>query len=411
MPMLLGIIAIPFLLNRIGVERLGVLTLIWSLIGYFSIFDFGLGRALTQKIASIRGGDPGNIIKAAQSGIGLMLLTGLLGATATFLLFTFADVSWLGVSAQLTNETKTAIYLAALGIPAATITSGLKGILEGYENFQTANVLRLVLGASNFLAPMAAVKYYGPDLSIIVAGLVASRIVVMALHIPPVVRKLRLHTASKLPTKQNTGLQLFRFGAWMTLSNLISPLMVISDRFVISHVSGGSVVAYYTIPNDFLLRTLVIPAAITTTIFPIFSLLMVCDIEKAKKIYKKSLYTIFGVMAFFVFFTVLFGHWGLSRWLGPEFADKSYLVAIILALGVMLNGMAQVPHSALQGGGNVRITSIIHACEFFVYTPILLTFVYLYGITGAAIAWTARAAADFLLLSWHAKKAMEASSV
>ena len=36
----------------IGVEAFGILTLIWSLIGYFSLFDFWLGRALTQRVAA-----------------------------------------------------------------------------------------------------------------------------------------------------------------------------------------------------------------------------------------------------------------------------------------------------------------------------------------------------------------------
>ena len=52
-PMLIGIATIPYIYRQIGIERIGVLTLIWALIGYFSIFDFGLGRAITQRIASL----------------------------------------------------------------------------------------------------------------------------------------------------------------------------------------------------------------------------------------------------------------------------------------------------------------------------------------------------------------------
>ena len=50
-PMAVGLITIPILMKRIGIEKFGILSLIWALIGYFSIFDFGIGRALTQGVS------------------------------------------------------------------------------------------------------------------------------------------------------------------------------------------------------------------------------------------------------------------------------------------------------------------------------------------------------------------------
>ena len=52
LPFLLGAVTIPYLIRHLGVEAFGILTLIWGLIGYFSLFDFGLGRALTQQVAA-----------------------------------------------------------------------------------------------------------------------------------------------------------------------------------------------------------------------------------------------------------------------------------------------------------------------------------------------------------------------
>ncbi|MGN5352838.1 oligosaccharide flippase family protein [Ralstonia sp. L16] len=54
LPLAVGAVTIPYLIGRVGVEAFGVLTLIWALIGYFSLFDFGLGRALTQQVAKAR---------------------------------------------------------------------------------------------------------------------------------------------------------------------------------------------------------------------------------------------------------------------------------------------------------------------------------------------------------------------
>src|SRR5215471_7527755 len=50
-PILVAVFCIPILIRTLGKERFGVLTLAWALIGYASLFDLGLGRALTQLVA------------------------------------------------------------------------------------------------------------------------------------------------------------------------------------------------------------------------------------------------------------------------------------------------------------------------------------------------------------------------
>ena len=51
LPMVAAVLAIPLLVRGLGTERFGILTLTWTVIGYFSLFDFGLGRSLTQVVA------------------------------------------------------------------------------------------------------------------------------------------------------------------------------------------------------------------------------------------------------------------------------------------------------------------------------------------------------------------------
>ena len=50
-PMIVAVFCIPILIRGLGTSRFGVLTLAWALIGYASLFDLGLGRALTQMVA------------------------------------------------------------------------------------------------------------------------------------------------------------------------------------------------------------------------------------------------------------------------------------------------------------------------------------------------------------------------
>ena len=52
LPMLAAMTAAPFLLHTLGTERLGVLSLIWVVVGYVSFLDLGLGRAVTVAVAA-----------------------------------------------------------------------------------------------------------------------------------------------------------------------------------------------------------------------------------------------------------------------------------------------------------------------------------------------------------------------
>ncbi|MCG8060811.1 MAG: flippase, partial [Candidatus Thiodiazotropha endolucinida] len=54
-PFLVAIITIPILIDGIGKDRFGLLAISWMFVGYFSLFDFGLGRALTVLVAKCLG--------------------------------------------------------------------------------------------------------------------------------------------------------------------------------------------------------------------------------------------------------------------------------------------------------------------------------------------------------------------
>jgi O-antigen/teichoic acid export membrane protein len=185
----------------------------------------------------------------------------------------------------------------------------------------------------------------------------------------------------------------------MTLANSISALMVVADRFLIASVLGAAVVAYYTIPAEFMIRLLVLPAAITITLFPVFSKnLAEKNYSDAYVLYKKSMKIIFLLMGAVTASIIISVDFGLEMWLGHEFSEKSSAVASILAVGILFNSLAQIPMAYVQASGDVRSASLIHVFELFVYIPTLFLMMHLFGISGVAMAWTLRALLDLVLL-------------
>jgi O-antigen/teichoic acid export membrane protein len=409
-PLLIGLASIPFLLHKIGVERFGVLTLVWTLIGYFSIFDFGIGRALTYQVSnSLSKNVRSELLGIVKEGLKLMLITGILGGLLLALISKQLGYSWLNVSQNLSQESYVSILFSSFAIPLTTYTSGLKGILEGFEDFKIVNLLKLLLGIFNFGLPVLAVIFYGPSLFYIVLSLILSRFIIFILHFVFVNKRISIKSVFKSEAADKKGKkELMNFGIWMTLSNIVSPLMVSADRFIISFIIGASAVAYYTVPFDMVIRLLVIPASLTTVLFPRFSTLLVTDRSSAIKLFKKSKKIIFISMLFISICLIVFSHFGLTMWIGKDLADKSWKIMSVLSIGLLFNSLAQVPYALIQSAGKVKLTSMIHLCEFLFYVIMLLILLKNFGIIGAAIAFVLRVLFDYLILNYFSKKILKA---
>lgn len=404
LPLLLGAVTIPYLIKTAGIEAFGVLTLVWALIGYFSLFDFGLGRALTQQVAAVRSaGAHAKLPELIKTGLWFTAVMGVAGGLILAALSGQLALNWLKVSVPLQTSTGHALLIAALGIPLTTVTTGLRGILEAYEDFKVVNLLRIGLGAANFGLPALSVMFIGNSLAWMVAGLIAARAIVLFAHMWLVHQKLPAGWASARLSSEHMR-RLLSFGIWMTVSNLISPLMVTADRFIISGVLGATVVAYYTVPFEVVVRVLILPGALTAVLFPRLAAVRTTDPIEARRLYRKCIKIVAGVLLPVCLIIALGSKLGLTLWLGEAFAEQSWAIVCVMALGLLLNGVASVPFAAIQATGDARKTAYLHMFELIVYVPVLYASMTFFGLIGAAIAWTIRVAIDLVVLLIYAKK-------
>src|SRR2546427_2317505 len=171
-PFLAAFLAIPPLIRGLGTDRFGVLTLAWMVIGYFSLFDLGLGRALTQVVAAkLSEGRDTQAPPVVWPALAMMLFLGLAGAAAVALISPWLVHSVLRIPEPLQVETEQAFYLLAAAIPIVVVTAGLVGILSAFQRFGILNAIRAPMGIYTFLAPLAVLPFSGSLLPI-TAGVV-----------------------------------------------------------------------------------------------------------------------------------------------------------------------------------------------------------------------------------------------
>jgi O-antigen/teichoic acid export membrane protein len=191
---------------------------------------------------------------------------------------------------------------------------------------------------------------------------------------------------------------LFTFGGWMTVSNIVSPMMVYVDRFLIGSILSLTAVAYYATPYEIVTKLLMVPGALVGVMFPAFSASMAADQVRAAILYRRAAKYV-GLFLFPVSLAlIVFGQNLLQIWLGHEFAVQSTRALQILSLGVLANGLAAVPFALIQGTGRADITGKLHLMELPFYMAAVWYLTVRYGIVGTAIAWLVRVTADCILL-------------
>ncbi len=396
--MAFAFLAIPALLAGYGNERFGFLTIIWALIGYFSIFDFGIGRALTKLVADRLGsGKHTDIPDIAKTALTTMFVLGI------FACLTLAPLApslsrLLKLPPALYGESVLSLRILALGIPFVIVSAGLIGLLEARAKFHSINQVRLVMGLLNFAAPLMMLAWSNSLVPATIA-LAVSRAFTTALYFIVAKHVGALDTSTGRFRIDHVK-ALLGYGSWITLSNLISPLMAQLDKIVIGSVLALYLLPFYAVPGDLVNRFSFIPVAMIGVFFPAFAAHWAAG-------NRGGLFVLYGaasgVMLAIVFPLALalyaLAPDALSLWMGEAFSQQSAPLMRWLCIGLLINSAARIPHALLQAIGRPDTTAKLHLLELPVYATGLWLLLEHFGILGAAIAWAGRMALDFVLLT------------
>jgi O-antigen/teichoic acid export membrane protein len=393
LPGIAGIVFLPYLVHKLGAERFGMLSLIWLGIGYFSIFDFGLGRSVTKTVSEDLGhGDLERAGASARIALVLLLWVGLAMGVVCLVSAGPLVERFLKLSVHARPEASLALQMMAAAIPLVVLTTGVRGILEAAQAFNVVNLVRVPTGILSFLAP-AVVVWAGYGLPAIVGCLLAIRAVGFAVYLRGAARVVPLK-ATKGDVAKTEMRRLLRFGSWVAVSNIISPLMVSADRVLIGWAISVTAVTYYATPFEAVSKLMLIPGAISIVLFPAFSTAGARDSSRLHQLYSAGFWFVIYLLLPAVAMGALLAPELLQLWLRGDFAARSAHVTVWLAIGMLANGAAQVPYALLQAMGRSDLTAKTHMAEAPAYALLLLVLMHAFGVAGAAMAWTIRALAD-----------------
>lgn len=396
LPLLAAVVAIPVLIINLGADRFGVLSLIWVVIGYFALFDLGLGRAVTKLVSELDDHrNDAELQSLCLTSLCIAGVAGVLGCVIVLMVF------WgCGITHHLPNdiqpEAHHALYWVAFCIPITVITAVLKGILEGIQRFRILNLIRGPMGAVFFFLPAAA-SYADSSLTMAVAMSVVARVVMLCAHYVPCRRMFVLRRQLVSSTWVRP---LLEFGGWFTVSNLVGPIVVYMDRFVLAAIVPFSNIAYYTAPFELVSKVLNIPVALTSALFPVINKLRIKGDITALNMKARIQLLVFVAMGLILALGAGLSREFLQIWLGSDFAEHSTRIMQWLLVGFAFNALAQVTYVSLQSQSRTRVVAYLHLIELPLYGFMLWLLIDAFGMLGAAIAWAIRSLLDWLALEY-----------
>jgi O-antigen/teichoic acid export membrane protein len=393
-PIIVAVLATPILLHHLGIDRWALFTLALSIAGSFGILDFGVGAALTRALAE-RIGTPEESEAAPLivTALTVLILAGCGGGILGYLCAPVLIDDLLNVPPALRLEAIRAFQMLVIAAPLVIANGALWGILVAYQKFRLTALVSMPVSVMYYLGPMA-VLLAQDSLVWVIAAVVVARFLqtltggALVLRLVPELRR-------RPRFKPRLLRELLRIGVWVTISGTVGPLMLYLDRFIVGAMLSLAAVSYYATPLDLMMRLMMVPMAVAAALFPALATSHRTMPERAQGLLRTgSLVTILTVFPACLLMAGLAGEL-LSFWLGSAFAEHSRTVLIILGLGMFLNCVIIVPSTLIDAIGRPRINALIVLGQAILFVPVIVLLSARYGVTGAALAWTLRAAIGY----------------
>jgi O-antigen/teichoic acid export membrane protein len=391
----IAMVTIPIYVRHVGDARYGVISVMWVLLGYFGFLDLGLSRAATNALAKLREAPQAERARVLLTTFALNLTFGVIGSAFVFLLGGYLLKHVISIPDALRPEVARSFPWIAAVFPMSLISGVAIGALESRERFLLANGLQIFGMSLTQIGTAAAAVLVSPSLTIVIptaAVAQASSVVVILAVVYWLEGPFSLRAFTPREARALLG-----YGGWISVSNVISPLLACLDQFLIGWVIGVAAVTHYVVPMNLVVRSQLFPVALGRTFFPRMSS---SSSEEARALAGRALillgYGYAAVCGPGIILSPMFFHY----WMGADFALLAAPVAQIVFLGAWINGLAFVALTLLQGQGRPDITGKLHMLEFLPFLGILWVLTMTFGIYGAAAAWSLRCTADALALFW-----------
>ncbi len=378
-----GFFLSPFILHRLGDDAFGLWILIFSITGYYGIFDFGIRSSIVKYVAEFEAtGDRDRLTRVVNVSIFSYGCVALALLAATGLCSVYLG-SIFRVPPSFLRTAQLLVLMAGSAVALGFPLSVFAGVLEGLQKFYFVNLTQAAATALRALLILVALDR-GLGLLSITFITVLMPLLSYLLYAWRVMRSLPLQFGARFVDRA-TFRQIFSYSSFSFLSLLALRLRFQSDAMIIGAMLSASAVTYFSIGSKLVLYSAQPVAGLAQIFTPMSSHFDATgDRERLRKLFVQGSRAC--ALVVFPSATVLFvlGRSIIDVWVGARY-ESSYVILVILLIPTVLWDIQASSRQVLYGTGRHQALAIVNVTEGVVNVILSIVLIRYWGIVGDAL--------------------------
>jgi len=222
--------------------------------------------------------------------------------------------------------------------------------------------------------------WHGPDLRWLIPAVLISRTISAIPLCVTLWSALPIGVGGRFEKSQ--ARRLFVYGGWITLTNVLNPILTSIDRILIGSVISATAVTFYSVPFNLVTRASIIPGALSTSLFPKLSR---GDLAESSALASNAVRALAAVMTPAIVAAIALLPAFMRLWVGASFAANAAPVGVILLIGVWINSLAYIPYSHLQAIDRPDVVAKFHAIELVPFLGLLWVGLHFFGLVSCPV--------------------------
>jgi O-antigen/teichoic acid export membrane protein len=380
---IVGIFLYPLILHKLGDTASGIWVLIFTITGYYGLFDLGIRSSIVRYVSKFTAVDDiEDLAKLINTSLFSYSCIGLLSLTVTGVLAGYVD-TFFRIPPGLHSTARLLMLMVggaiALGFPFGVVGGFLDGLQKFYINNWTsvaANAARAVLIVTALthgrgLLTIAAITAILPLITSLVRGMIAFRI-------RPVPFGLKY-------VDRATFRMMANYSGVTLVIMIAAQLKFKTDTIVIGTMLSAAAITYFNIGSRIVSYTQQVVMALAQNFVPLASESEATgNMERLRKVFvagnRLCAFTCLPITATLL----ILGKSVIEVWVGKRYIATSYPVLVILILPTTLMWMQAASGRVLFGIGKHGTWAVVTLMEGICNVALSVILVRPYGIEGDA---------------------------